>query len=171
MQATCSCLLSFLLLICIVYSSKISPRVVSLLTLKQETRNAGSEEQVHLWVYFSDKDLQVPYEVVLGQLHPNALQRRSKVMNSNSNSNNGFVDLHDYPVNGHYITQVEACGVVVRRTSKWLNAVSFHTSLTLSPITLFTSLLPLFLILLRLTLKDIMLSVTIKSYACNSKSI
>jgi hypothetical protein len=111
-------LLFLLLNVCVLVTcSKISPRVAHLLA-QGHTRNTRGD--VNLWVYFSDKDLQGGSEEIRAQLHPNSLLRRTKVLRSGGT----LVDYHDFPVNAQYISQVEASGVVLRRTSKWLNAVS-----------------------------------------------
>src|SRR5271163_2560274 len=98
----------FVLLITVVVVSavvpgggKISPRVDLLLTEGRTRRNAAREE-VNLWVYFSDKDLQVGVESIRRQLHPHSLWRRRKVMDSGA----GLVDYDDFPVNALYIEQV-----------------------------------------------------------------
>jgi hypothetical protein len=111
-----------LLLVCLAavsYGSKISPRVAHLLAQEGQSTRDAKDGDVNLWVYFSDKDLQVGFEEIRGQLRPNAIARRRKVLASDA-----IVDYRDFPVNPNYISQLVASGVVMRRASKWLNAVS-----------------------------------------------
>lgn len=96
-------------------NTKLSPRVTSLLSgHHSRTRNT---EDASLWIFFHDKG---PYynELSDDQLHPKTLWRRNKVMSG------PLVDEDDLPVYEDYILQVKTTGVVVRRSSKWLNAIS-----------------------------------------------
>lgn len=109
--------------VCRVAQDKVSPRIQTLLQQQQQQHTKKSaNDPVHLWVYFSDKGVQGSEErrrEARGQLHPRAVTRRAK-----RSEGKEWADEDDFPVNAHYISQVEAAGVQVRRSSKWLNSVS-----------------------------------------------
>lgn len=116
-----------LLLLCagvVTCSSKVSSRLAHAISQQDRASTRDVANDVHLWVYFTNKDQRTRSEEVIQHIHPQALKRRSKVMNTNE-----LVNEHDFPVNPHYISQVEGVGVTVRRTSKWLNAVSIYNCL------------------------------------------
>lgn len=119
-------LLLFLLLISCVISSKVSPRLDQIISSSNRLR--GGEEEIKIWVYFTDKDNNnnnnnEKRSNIIGQLHPNTVRRRQKMEKEVKFDNND----HDLPVSVNYIQQVKEVGrgLKIRRSSKWLNAVSF----------------------------------------------
>lgn len=76
-----------------------------------------------IWVYFTDKNVfssetaEARLAEVRAALSPRAAARRARV-------NDALVDYYDIPVHAAYVARLGAEGARVRRTSRWLNAVS-----------------------------------------------
>ncbi len=89
--------------------AEISPRLID--SLEQMT----DSDTVKVWVYFSDKgkDALTP-EAAMAALTIRALERRRTIP----------PDWYDIPVNEQYVASVGATGATVRRSSRWLNALS-----------------------------------------------
>lgn len=79
--------------------------------------------QEKYWIYFKDKDSHKNYENPETLLSKNALERR-KVQGI-------LIDYYDIPVNDSYVKQLSALGCKIVNTSKWLNAVSIITNLSI----------------------------------------
>jgi subtilisin family serine protease len=85
-------------------------------------------EEGKVWVYFTDKavfDSESTAAHLAGAkalLGDHAARRRAKVLGRD------LVDFHDLPVAEHYVARLEELGADVRRTSRWLNAVSIKAS-------------------------------------------
>jgi PKD repeat protein len=96
-------------------SDVISPHVRTILS----HRNA---ETASIWVFFTDKGVadQTGYNAKAArvQLTERAMHRRAKM-------GLDHVVFADLPVETSYLTQIEALGGQLRRTSRWLNAASF----------------------------------------------
>ena len=83
-----------------------------------------NQEEVHAWIYFKDKGFQSQAEIVetinrfIHNLDPKTKYRRAKVRGE------VLADFRDLEVYSSYIEVVLQIGVVLRTTSRWLNAVS-----------------------------------------------
>ena len=86
-----------------------------------------AEEEIAVWVFFADKGeltpdlLRMRLDEAEARLSVRALERRAKTRSL------FLVDERDIAVNKFYVQAIEELGVVVRTTSKWLNAVSIDT--------------------------------------------
>ncbi len=89
--------------------------------LQSQMINASVDEQLLVWVYFTDKGqntdsyLSNPLSVVSEK----SLKRREKVLDKDA-----ALTMRDIPVNPAYLAQVKAKGLNIKWPSKWLNAVS-----------------------------------------------
>jgi serine protease AprX len=95
--------------------NKLSP------ALETEMSSLSSNDQILVWVYFTDKGSNTDVyfrnpELVVSE---KSLKRREKVLSKSS-----LITMRDIPVNKSYVTQVEAKGLKLKHQSKWLNAVS-----------------------------------------------
>ena len=83
--------------------------------------NTAENEEVHIWVFFSDKgnNLEEYYNNPTMVVSEKSLQRRSKVLDANS-----LISLTDLPVNENYVSEVQSSGFKVKHRTKWLNGVS-----------------------------------------------
>lgn len=97
-------------------ASKITPNLAEKLSELQ------SQDQVAAWIYFTDKGQisEETYNLVASQLPENSIKRRSK----NFKNKNNLVTFYDIPVNQEYIDQLLPSLKELRRTSRWLNAIS-----------------------------------------------
>jgi hypothetical protein len=80
-------------------------------------RSARPDEQIAVWVFFSDKG--EAGRAVPELVSPRALQRRARVLPANM-----LVDQADLPVSREYIRALAPLVTRIRQTSKWLNGVS-----------------------------------------------
>lgn len=89
--------------------------------LQDRLAKLTSGEKELVWIYFKDKgsDLSLNKRSAFQSLSNKALKRRAKVRSSDN-----LVDGKDFPVFQHYLKAMEEKGIVVRNTSKWLNASS-----------------------------------------------
>lgn len=80
------------------------------------------------WVFFRDKDLRTPLETMAAwgeaahHLSPRAVERRR--LRGPGADGGPVIDAHDLAVPARYVAAVEATGADLRRTTRWLNAVS-----------------------------------------------
>ena len=83
--------------------------------------NTAGNEEVHIWVFFTDKgnNLDGYFNNPTLVVSEKSLQRRSKVLDANS-----LISLTDLPVNENYISQLQKSGLKVKHRTKWLNGVS-----------------------------------------------
>ena len=83
--------------------------------------NTAGNEEVHIWVFFTDKgnNLDGYFNNPTLVVSEKSLQRRSKVLDANS-----LISLTDLPVNENYISQLQNSGFKVKHRTKWLNGVS-----------------------------------------------
>ncbi len=94
---------------------KISP------LLSSKLNEMKSNEQVKVWIYFTDKGASLDKyysnpELVVSK---RSLQRRAKVMEGKS-----LIDFRDLPVNGAYVQTLKNNGVKIHHRSRWFNAIS-----------------------------------------------
>lgn len=75
------------------------------------------------WIHLRDKGPAESSHIVLADLSPQALERRIR-----SRGRTNAVDEADRPVYEPYIAQLQAMGVQLRATSKWMNAASASIS-------------------------------------------
>jgi hypothetical protein len=80
------------------------------------------KDYVRAWVYFTDKGITT-------ENYSNALDAVQATMNRASFERRalrkGVIDYADIPLDQEYVDEVEACGGLLIRQSKWLNAASF----------------------------------------------
>lgn len=82
------------------------------------------EEKVHAWIYFRDKSFHSQAEIedtiirFIHNMDPKTRYRRAKVRGEE------LADFRDLEVSSSYIEAVLQTGVVLRTSSRWLNAVS-----------------------------------------------
>ena len=83
--------------------------------------NAAGNEEIHIWVFFTDKgnNLAEYYNNPTLVVSEKSLQRRSKVLDANS-----LISLTDLPLNENYISELQNSGFTVKHRTKWLNGVS-----------------------------------------------
>jgi subtilisin family serine protease len=86
--------------------------------LENVLRSAGPDEQIAVWVFFTDKG-EGGRAATPALVSPRALQRRARVLPANM-----LVDETDLPVSAAYIARVTPIVTRIRQTSKWLNGVS-----------------------------------------------
>lgn len=86
--------------------------------LQSQMSNASADEQLLVWVYFTDKgqNTDAYFNNPLSVVSEKSLKRRQKV--------NAQLTIRDLPVNPAYLEQVKANGLKIKWPSKWLNAVS-----------------------------------------------
>eukprot|EP01112_Ceratiomyxa_fruticulosa_P008380 TRINITY_DN2172_c0_g1_i2.p1 TRINITY_DN2172_c0_g1~~TRINITY_DN2172_c0_g1_i2.p1 ORF type:complete len:749 (-),score=145.04 TRINITY_DN2172_c0_g1_i2:40-2286(-) len=113
-------------------SNKISTRIKDLVSQPSISRRSLNAEYDSIWVYFVDKgpsEQSIPFVIDPSSTsHPfthlteQSLQRRSK----NNHNGESLVTVEDLPVYEEYIQKVLAQdeNIVVRKKSRWLNAVS-----------------------------------------------
>ncbi len=85
--------------------------------LENVLRSARSDEQIAVWVFFTDK--RESGRPGLDLVSSRALQRRARVLPANM-----LVDEADLPVSTEYIRALTPLVTRIRQTSKWLNGVS-----------------------------------------------
>lgn len=84
-------------------------------------QRASAEEEVHAWLYFTDKGSRER----IGNVNPltlvseRSLQRRRKAFKTDLR-----VDYHDVPLEESYVQGLMGLGIRVRQRSKWFNGVS-----------------------------------------------
>jgi serine protease AprX len=88
----------------------------------------SAQAQQLYWLQFSDKgpDPEAQLAAPSNLLSPKALARREKLGQS--------VQFADLPIHRPYLAQLSAAGLNVRQASRWFNAVSVQTTLTLPEI-------------------------------------
>ncbi len=86
--------------------------------LQSQMSNAPADEQLLVWVYFTDKgqNTDAYFSNPLSVVSEKSLKRRQKV--------NAQLTIKDIPVNPAYLEQVKEKGLKIKWPSKWLNAVS-----------------------------------------------
>ncbi len=89
--------------------------------LESQMTNASADEQLLVWVYFTDKGQNTDsyFSNPLSVVSEKSLKRRAKVLGENA-----ALTMKDIPVNPAYLAQVKAEGLNIKWPSKWLNAVS-----------------------------------------------
>ena len=93
--------------------------------IHSQVKSLGLREngRIHAWVYLSDKgtdqeELTKALVIARDQLTPRARRRRAKVLG------NATVSFRDLPLSQPYLSKIVGSGALLRRKSKWLNAVS-----------------------------------------------
>lgn len=102
--------------------------------LKSGLESGMRDNKILVWIYFSDKGINVNDDLVNPQkfISKKSLERRAKVL-----SKNNLVDFTDITVNQNYINVLRQQGFEVKQKSKWFNAVSgYATSSEINSISL-----------------------------------
>lgn len=95
----------------------------------QTQQRATGKNTVTAWVFLRDKGLQSDQEraealaTLIESQNPRAKQRRQLRRTAP-----GTVDERDLAVHPHYLDALKSTGAVVRRTSRWLNAISVEAT-------------------------------------------
>ncbi len=89
--------------------------------LQSQMANHSAEEQLLVWVYFTDKgqNTDAYFNNPLSVVSEKSLKRRAKVLGEDAS-----LTIKDIPVNPAYLEQVKSLGLKIKWPSKWLNAVS-----------------------------------------------
>ena len=89
--------------------------------LQTQMSNASSDEQLLVWIYFTDKgqNTDAYFNHPLTVVSEKSLKRREKVLGKDAP-----LTIKDIPVNPAYMLQLKAEGLTIKWPSKWLNAVS-----------------------------------------------
>jgi subtilisin family serine protease len=84
-------------------------------------RNANQNEELLVWVFFSDKgnEVQNYFQKPSTVVSEKSLKRRAKVL-----SENRLITQTDLPVNQNYIDQIQSLGFQLKQKTKWFNGVS-----------------------------------------------
>ncbi len=110
-------------LLCLFATGFAQQGPLSKITTALQTRmsNASSDEQLLVWIYFTDKgqNTDAYFSQPLTVVSEKSLERRAKVLGKNA-----LLTMKDIPVNPAYIAEIKAEGLTINWPSKWLNAVS-----------------------------------------------
>lgn len=89
--------------------------------LTQQLNEQGSQSELLVWIYFTDKGENISKYVDNPRLvvSEKSLQRRSKVLPAEN-----LITNYDIPVYQSYINGIEEIGITIKQKSRWLNAVS-----------------------------------------------
>ncbi|MCA9256427.1 MAG: hypothetical protein KDA33_12355, partial [Phycisphaerales bacterium] len=97
--------------------------------LKPPTHESPSNDLVHVWVFFTDKDITNAADLERRIVARSAeLPRRTLRRRALRGLNAQLVDNRDLALSRRYIESVIAAGATLRRESRWLNAVSVETT-------------------------------------------
>src|SRR5690606_41547172 len=105
--------------------------VLSIFVLFFSVNAIAQEADTKYWIIFKDKGNYKPtdritpgseaYDVGKAILTERAIQRRLKVL-----SEENLIDYWDLPIEGRYVTNIEAMNIDIIAMSRWLNGVSAY---------------------------------------------